>query len=346
MKTTRACRRHQFTAALYVSFGLLLSACGGASDPAAPEPSRGALASERTAEGKNDKAGPKRRARSDARKGVTAIAVSPDGASIGATNSDGRVRVLEASDGRDKKLLKAQGAAAAVGLIFSPDGRYLVSVGRDSVAQSWNVETGDNRFTLRGHEHPLRSVAAGADGEETRVMVWDGTTGRLKRILSGHTDFVNAVSVSPDGRLLASGDADARILVWDIASGRLLHTLRGHADELNAVVFSADGKLLASAGEDGKVILWDTAAGRQVNALAGHLSPVRSLAFNQGGGLLAAGTTNGRVLVWDMATRTVTREFQASNSAVNAVAFGGNKLFAGTEEELVRSWGGFRNGTQ
>lgn len=287
----------------------------------------------------------KKRARAYDRKGVSAIMVSPDGLAIAATNSDGRVRVLDAAGGSAKRALKAQGGAPAAAVLFSPDGRNLVTAGRDSVVEVWSAETGARRFALHGHEHPLRTVAASADGlviatggEETRVMLWDGSTGRLKQVLGGHTDFVNSVSVSRDGRLLASGDAAARILVWEIATGRLLHTLHGHTDELNSVAFSADGKLLASAGEDGKVLLWDVVEGREVQALAGHRAPVRSLAFNADGGLLAGGAVDGNVLVWDMSTRSVSRDLATSGTAVNAVSFGGDTLYAGTEQNLVLSW--------
>lgn len=348
MSSTEWRQRHLFTASLYASLGLLLSACGGSDQPAS-ETSSTALASERAVSISNSlQRVHKRRALSYDRKGVTAIVVTRDGSAIGVANSDGRVRLLDASGAHEIRRFKAEGDAAIAGLVFSADGRYLVAVGRDSVASVWSVETGERRFSLRGHEHALRSVAASADGsviatggEETRVMLWDGTTGRLKQILTGHTDFVNALSVSPDGRLLASGDADARILIWDIATGRLLHTLRGHSNEVNAVVFSADGKLLASAGEDGKVLLWDMTAGGQVQTLEGHSAAVRGLTFNGDGGLLAGGALNGKVVVWDMTTRMISQDFTGSSTAVNALVFGRqdkNQIFVGNAENRVLSW--------
>lgn len=344
--------RRMVTALLGVSLSLSLGGCGGGSDEGVSGSS--SLASESAASTTQPRQsvqapGHKRRALSFGRQGITAIVVARDGAGIGVANADGKVRLLDATGARETRLLRAPGGAAAAGLIFSADGRYLVTVGRDSVAQAWSVETGQLRFTLRGHEHALRAVAASADGsviatggEETRVMLWDGTTGRLMRVLRGHTDFVNALSVSSDGQMLASGDADARILLWDISTGKLLHTLSGHANEVSALSFSADGRLLASAGEDGKVLLWDTAAGRQVQALEGHGAPVRSLAFNRDGALLAGGAQNGKVVVWDMATRTVSQDFAGSTTAVNAVAFDANsktsQVFAGNEESHVFSW--------
>lgn len=349
MRSAGRLQWRMFAASLWVAQGLLLGACGGGSDDAAPEFSSTAVASESAvSNGRAFNLAHKRRARSYARKGVTAIAVATEGKSIGVADSDGRVRMLDGSGARELRVLKVQGGAVAAGLNFSADGRYLVMVGRDSAAQLWSAETGELVFTLRGHESALRSVAASADGsviatggEDTRVMVWDGATGRLKRVLRGHTDFVNALNLSADGRLLASGDGDARILVWSVETGQLLYTLRGHSDEVTAVAFSANGKLLASAGEDGKVLLWDMVIGHPAQTLEGHRAPVRSLAFSSDSGLLASGAVDGRVVVWDMATRNVSQDLAASSAAINAVAFGtsnGKQLFSGNEDGQVFSW--------
>ena len=337
-------RCQRVSAGLFVALSaLFLSACGGGSDFGGSVPAGVAPEPQATASNTHVR----RRALSYDRKGVTAIVVAPGGNTIGVANSDGRVSLMDGSGALEIRMLKPDGSAASSGLIFSADGRYLVTVGRDSVAQVWSVETGEPRLTLRGHESALRSVAASADGsliatggEETRVMLWDGTTGRLKRSFTGNTDFVNSVSLSRDGALLASGDAAARILIWDTATGRLLHTFLGHSNEVNAVAFSADGKLLASAGEDGKVFLWDVTTGLQVQRLEGQHVAVRTLTFSADGGLLGSGAVDGKVVVWDMTARSVVQDTAGSTGAVNAIAFNGrdsSQLLVGSDENRVRS---------
>lgn len=342
---SRWCRLGQGSAFLASALCIVLTACGGSSDDGAPETDSSALTSDNAGDSAPAQ---RRRAHAYQRKGITALVAAPDGRVIGVANSDGRVRVLESAGTREVKLLAPRGSPVTAGLVFSADSRYLVTVTRDSTAHVWNVETGERKLTLRGHEHALRALAASGDGaviatggEETRVMVWDGQTGRLKRVLTGHTDFVNALSLSQDGQFLASGDADARILVWNVATGKLLYTLRGHSDEVNAVVFSPDRKLLASSSDDGKVLLWDVATGKQVQSLASQGRPVRGLAFSQDASLLAGGGVDGKVVVWDMASRSISSTLEGSNAAVNSVAFVGsdrNVLLAGTEQDQVHSW--------
>jgi WD40 repeat protein len=77
------------------------------------------------------------------------------------------------------------------------------------------------------------------------------------RTLTGHTDWVNSVAFSPDGRLLASGSSDRTIKLWDVATGREVRTLSGHTDIVTSVAFSPDGRLLASGSDDKTIKLWD-----------------------------------------------------------------------------------------
>ena len=57
------------------------------------------------------------------------------------------------------------------------------------------------------------------------ICVLDADTGKLLRSWRGHDRQINALALSPDARVLASGGADGRIKLWDVSSGKELKTL-------------------------------------------------------------------------------------------------------------------------
>jgi WD40 repeat protein/tRNA A-37 threonylcarbamoyl transferase component Bud32 len=73
----------------------------------------------------------------------------------------------------------------------------------------------------------------------------------------GHDGTVLAVSVSPDGRMLASGGADRMICLWELPSGRAVARWEAHDANLTALFFMPDGRTLVSGAADGMLKLWD-----------------------------------------------------------------------------------------
>src|SRR5262249_48377679 len=77
------------------------------------------------------------------------------------------------------------------------------------------------------------------------------------RVLEGHTDSVNAVALSTDGKRAISGCLDNTVRVWDLESSAPPHILEGHALPVHAVALSTDGKRAISGSDDNTLLVWD-----------------------------------------------------------------------------------------
>jgi WD40 repeat protein len=78
------------------------------------------------------------------------------------------------------------------------------------------------------------------------ARLWDVETGKEQATLKGHEAFVFCVAFTPDGKTVATGSYDETVKLWDAATGNERATLRGHQGGIASVAFSPDGKLLAT----------------------------------------------------------------------------------------------------
>ena len=80
---------------------------------------------------------------------------------------------------------------------------------------------------------------------------------------------MTSLAVSPDGRLIASGDAAEAIKIWEAITDEEIHSSAGPSGVIRSVAFSPDGSRLAGVTGFGRVMIWDAKNGTELMNLNG-----------------------------------------------------------------------------
>jgi WD40 repeat protein len=118
--------------------------------------------------------------------------------------------------------------------------------------------------------------------------------GPLIRTLSGHSSWVNAVAVTPDGRKAISASGDSTLKVWDLEKGQELRTLRGHSSWVRAVAVTPDGLKVVSASSGNTLKVWDLEKGEVIATFTGDGS-MFCCAIASDGVTVIAGESSSRI---------------------------------------------------
>src|SRR5262249_3654075 len=158
-------------------------------------------------------------------RGLTALAWSADGGWLAAANDDLRVVVWDARTGR--RLVECTAPQGFVEqLAFSGDGKLLVGTGQDDTVRLWDARTGQQLLSSPGGGGPLQfspdyqGLALARNG--LVVGTWRVSVSREFSVLRSEQAAgltAQAQSVSPDGRLLATGHMDG-FRLWDLAANK------------------------------------------------------------------------------------------------------------------------------
>ncbi len=158
----------------------------------------------------------------------------------------------------------------------------------------------------------------------------------------GHTEEITSLSLSPDGRWLATASLGETALLWDLRSPTQDPTpLQGHTDDVVVVAFDPTGRWLATGDAAGVGLLWDM-KDREADpvSLPPHQKGVTALAFSPDGNWVATGSEDSDVRLSDISVRGQEDLVLETDGFVTTLAFSpdGSRLAAGNGDDRARVW--------
>ncbi|KIJ07682.1 hypothetical protein PAXINDRAFT_90028 [Paxillus involutus ATCC 200175] len=193
-------------------------------------------------------------------------------------------------------------------IAYLPGGERAVTCSYDGTVRIWDVEKGVQEGRSMMHGNRVRGLAVTSDGkrilsggEDKRIRVWDVDTQQPIEELGSHTSAdVRCLSLSPDGRLAASGDSVGNLVIREMKmGGETKHSIHA-GSEVYSLGFSPNGEKLACASEDRTIRCWDSETGESIGKpWTGHMGNVFSLSLSPDGTKVASASWDKTVRLWD-----------------------------------------------
>jgi RNA polymerase sigma factor (sigma-70 family) len=295
---------------------------------------------------------------------LSALALSPDGKLLATRAGDDRVRLWDASTGKELHALGGpHGSPGLWGFAFAPDGGTLVTCGADGLVRFWDLATGRERFQVLGNPRGVRAVAFSGDGkllavggEDNRLDLWDPAAGKELRRLGQAGGPLTArqaelfplrdVAFSPDDRALAAlylpPDAGQKgflrcLEMRDVETGRMLRKIGVPMRLAGQPPFSPDGREVFWLSQTGTVSLRAVATGEEVRRFDDGAG-ANAVAVSRDGGTLAVASPQS-IRLWDVVMGTRLQVLaDSANRACLAFSRDGRTLAAGGYDGTFQLW--------
>lgn len=274
---------------------------------------------------------------------IDTLALSPNGQFFVTGGRDNSVRLWNGTSG----------AAVATGTghlspvtasAFRADSAQFATGDFAGVLRFWNGTNATAAGVLGAHTAPVTGIAWHPAGEHFATTAADGTARLWRfpltppRTLTGPADTVNAVTVSPDGKLVAVASADQTVRLYDLVAGTALRQLVGQAGAMTALDFSPDGATVAAANAEGAIIFRKTADGADQLSVAGHTGPIKALDFREDGKRIASAGQDGTIRVWSLPQPALPLAGHTMPVQTAASTADGKLIATASADNFIRLW--------
>jgi len=229
---------------------------------------------------------------------------------------------------------------------ISPDGKTVLSASDDKTVKWWDLETGKEIQTLKGHSDYVKSIVFSPDGQtmasgsnDRTIRWWNLESGQEIQTFSGHDGAVNCIRFSPDGKSVISGSDDKTVKLWDLETVQEIHTFRGHDGPVNCINFSPDGKTIISGSDDKTIKWWELESGKEINTFMVHTDHVTNVVFTPTGDTIISASWD-KTIKWTLETGQEICTFKGHDRPITNIALSpdGKTLISASWDKTLKAW--------
>lgn len=218
----------------------------------------------------------------------------------------------------------------------------------------WQVNDGKNRGFWQLDAATVRDVDVSNNGDHLLIGKSNGgvqhitlATGRRLEFL-GHTERINSIAMSPNGRYALTGGNDYKAYLWDTKSAQIIHTF-SHPSRVTKVALDPTGRYAFTADSKDLAQIWDIQTGEQISRLqfSARQQIFSAVRFSPDGRFIATGAPSRKLALWDVQTGQELQQWQVSvkpnsrpaSAVVHAVAFiSHNQLISESSSGIAEVW--------
>ena len=266
---------------------------------------------------------------------LRAIAVSPLGDKLATGCDDGSIRLFDAKTGDPLMTVWHDGWVRTV--VFSSDGKWLLSASDDHTARVWEVATGTERLVINGHQGNVKMANFSPDGRRiltcginNSINLWDADTGELVRsfhdkTLSEPYDVWTAVFSRNGEKIATGGFGHSTVVIWNL-DGTIDQRMEVGNDGavVHGIDFSPDNSqiVIANSGRgERSATTWDVTTGEQTQEFRGHWNGVTDARFSRDGQRLLTCSADHTARIWDVETGAELRRFVGHTASIWRIAW-------------------------
>ncbi|MCA9116434.1 MAG: hypothetical protein KDA79_15220, partial [Planctomycetaceae bacterium] len=276
---------------------------------------------------------------------VHSTSFSPDGSMVAASGANGAVQFWETEKGEARS--QVVGHTGVVHQVqFHPTQPQVATAGADGTIRLWNLPQGVT--PLPGHSGAVQVVAAGADGKiaatagaDKTIRIWDLAENKITATVPNLEQPATALSLSPDGKLVASGDATGRLMLASTADGSRKESVLAHTGQVSGIRWLPENAGLVTTGADGSLRFWKLPLAAP-GSLVEQPQVAQAAGVSPDGKAIYLGGADGAVRVLEAATGKLTKTLEptAPPAAVTAMAVSpdGALLAAADASGRLRFW--------